>query len=349
MAGSIPTTTYAAWTANWDTPVDHLMRGRDDSQDNHLVVAKDGSGRYQTVQDAVNAASALRLRGHRRRIVIYVKAGVYEEIVTVASILTDLTMMGDGMGSTIITGSRSVAGGYTTFSSPTFSVFGDRFIGTGITFRNSYGPGSQAVALLSGSDQSVFYRCAIEGYQDTLCVYTQRQFYRECNIMGTIDFIFGNAAVVIQNSKILLRRPNRGEANVITAQGRTDPNQNTGIVIQFSRITAADDLWPVRHSVKSFLGRPWMKYSRTVYLQNDISSAIDRLGWMAFKGNFALNTLYYAEFKNTGPGSVMSSRVRWRGFHIIIRPAAVRKFTVANFIAGGAWLPAAHVPHFLGL
>lgn len=86
-----------------------------------FVVAKDGSSRYRTVQAAVNAASARRLRRHRRRIVIYVKAGVYNEIVTVVSSLTDLTMIGDGMGKTIITGSRSVARGYTTFSSPTFS------------------------------------------------------------------------------------------------------------------------------------------------------------------------------------------------------------------------------------
>ena len=228
-------------------------------------------------------------------------------------------------------------------------VFGDRFIATGITFRNTYGPGSQAVALLSGYDQSVFYRCSIEGYQDTLCVYTQRQFYRECDIYGTIDFIFGNAAVVIQNSNIFVRRPNHGEANVITAQGRTDPNQNTGIVIQFSNIRAAPELWPLRRTVKSFLGRPWMLYSRTVYLQNKIDGIIHPQGWMPFNGQFALNSLYYAEFKNTGPGATMRYRVKWRGYHIIVRPSLVKKFTVSNFIAGGAWLPASRVPFHLGL
>lgn len=228
-------------------------------------------------------------------------------------------------------------------------MFGDRFIAVGITFRNTYGPGSQAVALLSGSDQSVYYRCNFEGYQDTLCVYTQRQFYRECNIFGTIDFIFGNAAVVIQNCNILLRRPNHGESNVITAQGRTDPNQNTGIVIQFSQIRAAADLWPVRGKVKSFLGRPWMAYSRTVYMQNTIDGVINPLGWLPYNGNFGLNTLYYAEFKNKGGGSMMRNRVKWRGYHIIVRPSLVQKFTVANFIAGADWLPASQVPFSLGL
>lgn len=228
-------------------------------------------------------------------------------------------------------------------------MFGDRFIATGITFRNSYGPGSQAVALLSGSDQSVFYRCGIEGYQDTLCVYTQRQFYRECDIFGTIDFIFGNAAAVIQNSNIFVRKPNHGEANVITAQGRTDPNQNTGIVIQFCHIRPAAEFVPYQSAVKSFLGRPWMAYSRTVYLQNTIDGIIDPLGWLPFNGNFALSTLYYVEFKNRGRGSSVRSRVRWRGYHVIVLPSMVRKFTVSSFIAGAAWLPASRVPYYLEL
>ena len=107
----------------------------------------------------------------------------------------------------------------------------------------------------------------MEGYQDTLMVHSQRQFYRECYIFGTIDFIFGNAAVVFQNCIILPRRPLHGQSNVITAQGRADPFQNTGISIQNSIIQPAADLKPVIRSVTTYLGRPWMKYSRTVILK----------------------------------------------------------------------------------
>ncbi|KAJ6410663.1 hypothetical protein OIU84_007420 [Salix udensis] len=117
-------------------------------------------------------------------------------------------LVGDGMRKTIITGSRSVGGGYTTYSSATAAVTGDGFIARGITFRNTAGPqNNQAVALRSGSDLSVFYRCGFEGYQDTLYVHSQRQFYKECYIYGTVDFIFGNAAVVLQNCMIYARRP----------------------------------------------------------------------------------------------------------------------------------------------
>ncbi|KAG0458864.1 hypothetical protein HPP92_021992 [Vanilla planifolia] len=292
----------------------------------NIVVAKDGSGRFRTIRAAVNAATRRRLKGIKHRIVIYVKAGVYTETINVKSSLYDLTLTGDGIG-----------------------VFGDGFIASGITFRNTFGPGSQAVALLSGSDRSIFYRCSIEGYQDTLCVYSQRQFYRECDIYGTIDFIFGNAAVVIQKSNIILRNPRLGECNVITAQGRTNRNQNTGIVIQFCSIRAAPDLRAAERKVQSYLGRPWQLYARTVYLENYIEGVIDPTGWLPFVGRFGLDTLFYAEFKNSGPGSKLSMRVKWRGFHVIERASLVQPFTVRNFITGGVWIPPTGVPFALGL
>lgn len=104
------------------------------------------------------------------------------------------------------------------------AVTGEGFIARGITFRNTAGPqNNQAVAMRSGSDLSVFYRCGFEGYQDTLYVHSQRQFYKECYIYGTVDFIFGNAAVVLQNCMIMARRAMLGQQNVVTAQGRSDP------------------------------------------------------------------------------------------------------------------------------
>ncbi|PKA46492.1 Pectinesterase 2 [Apostasia shenzhenica] len=316
-----------------------------------FIVAQDGSGKFKTIKEALDAAAALR-RSTGRRIVIYVKTGVYSEILNIVSSLSDITMTGDGKGKTIITGCRSVAGGYTTLSCPIFSVFSDGFMAIGMTFRNTFGPGSQAVALLSGSDRSVFYRCSFEGYQDTLCVYSQRQFYRECDISGTIDFIFGNAVAVIQSCNIFVRKPSKGEANVITAQGRTDQYQNTGIVIQFCRVTAAPEFLPVLRMVKSYLGRPWQRYSRAVFMQSFIDCIIDPAGWLPFDGDFALDTLYYAEYNNTGPGSgsrILRQRVKWRGFHLILRPSLIGQFTVGRFIAGGSWLPATGVPFTPGL
>lgn len=215
-----------------------------------------------------------------------------------------------------------------------------------MTFRNTAGATShQAVALRSGSDLSVFYRCSFEGYQDTLYVYSDRQFYRECNVYGTVDFIFGNAAVVFQSCNIYARNP-PNKINTITAQGRSDPNQNTGISIHSCRVTAASGL---QSSVRTYLGRPWKAYSRTVFMKAYLGSLINPVGWLPWSGNFALKTLYYGEYMNTGPGSSTANRVSWPGFHVIKSAAEASKFTVGGFIAGGSWLPATGVPYTSGL
>ncbi|GKA68251.1 pectinesterase 2-like protein [Tanacetum coccineum] len=311
----------------------------------NVVVAQDGSGNFRTIAAAIAAAGK---RSGSGRYVIHVKAGVYKENIEVGKKLKNIMLLGDGIGKTIITGSKSVGGGTTTFKSATLAVVGDGFIGRGITVRNTAGPGNhQAVALRSGSDLSVFYQCSFEGYQDTLYVHSNRQFYKNCDIYGTVDFIFGNAAAVLQNCNIYARKP-PNKTNTLTAQGRTDQNQNTGISIHNCRVTAASDLKGVS-GVKTYLGRPWKQYSRTVFLKTNLDSLIDPAGWMPWSGNFALNTLYYGEYMNTGPGASTSRRVNWKGYHVITSSTEASKFTVGNFIAGGSWLPATSVPFTSGL
>ncbi|RVW22275.1 Pectinesterase 2 [Vitis vinifera] len=248
-----------------------------------------------------------------------------------------------------VTGSKSVGGGSTTFKSATVAVVGDGFIARGMTFRNTAGASNhQAVALRSGSDLAVYYQCSFEGYQDTLYTYSERQFYRGCDIYGTVDFIFGNAAVVFQNCNIYARNP-PNKINTVTAQGRTDPNQNTGISIHDCKVTAASDLKPVQGSVKTYLGRPWKEYSRTVFLKTYLDSLINSAGWLEWSGHFALNTLYYGEYMNTGAGSSTSGRVKWAGYHVITSSTEAAKFTVGNFISGNSWLPSTNVPFTSGL
>ncbi|KAF2304233.1 hypothetical protein GH714_028766 [Hevea brasiliensis] len=132
------------------------------------------------------------------------------------------------------------------------SVVGDGYMARVITFENIAGPSkNQAVALRVGSGQSAFYRCDVIAYQDTLYIHTLRQFYVKCIIIGSVDFIFGNAAAVFQDCDIHARRP-----NPVTAQGREDPIQNPGIVIQNCRIGATQDLLAVQDSFQSYLGGP---------------------------------------------------------------------------------------------
>lgn len=230
------------------------------------------------------------------------------------------------------------------------AAVGEKFLARDITFQNTAGPSKhQAVALRVGSDLSAFYRVDILAYQDSLYVHSNRQFFEGCLVAGTVDFIFGNAAVVLQNCDIHARKPNSGQKNMVTAQGRTDPNQNTGIVIQKSRIGATSDLQAVKGSFKTFLGRPWKEYSRTVIMQSAISDIIDPAGWHEWSGTFALDTLFYGEYANTGAGAGISNRVTWKGFKVITSATEAQTFTPGSFIAGGSWLSSTGFPFSLGL
>lgn len=228
---------------------------------------------------------------------------------------------------------------------------GDGFIAHGITFQNTAGPeNGQAVALLSSSDCSVFYRCGFEGYQDTLFVYSQRQFYQNCDIYGTIDFIFGNAAVVLQNCNIYARKPVPGAEIVVTAQARHDLNQTTGISIMNSRVIAAPELIPVVGQYKAYLGRPWDRYSCVVYMETFLDSLVDPAGWLQWDDNpTTLSTLFFGEYRNSGPGSSTQGRVKWPGYKVITDESTAQLFTVANLINGQSWLPNTGVPFFSGL
>lgn len=230
------------------------------------------------------------------------------------------------------------------------AAVGERFLARDITFQNTAGPSKhQAVALRVGSDLSAFYKCDVLAYQDSLYVHSNRQFFINCLIVGTVDFIFGNAAVVLQDCDIHARRPNAGQKNMVTAQGRTDPNQNTGIVIQKCRIAATSDLQSVQSSFPTYLGRPWKEYSRTVVMQSSITNVIQPAGWFEWNGNFALDTLYYGEYKNTGAGAGTSGRVKWKGYKVITSASEAQGFTPGSFIAGGSWLGSTTFPYSLGL
>lgn len=312
----------------------------------NVVVAKDGSGNYKTVKEAVAAAPNNSIT----RYVIYVKRGTYKENVEVGKKQKNLMMVGDGMNSTIITGSLNVVDGSTTFNSATLAAVGDGFIAQDMWFQNTAGPEKhQAVALRVGADQSVINRCRIDAYQDTLYTHSNRQFYRDSYITGTVDFIFGNAAVVFQNCQIVARKPSSGQNNMVTAQGRTDPNQNTGTSIQKCKVIASSDLEPVKGTVRSYLGRPWKEYSRTVVMQSTIGDHIDPTGWSIWSGDFALNTLYYGEYANSGPGAGTSKRVNWAGYHVIENTSEAQNFTVAGLIQGGSWLKSTGVSFTEGL
>ncbi|KAK6147537.1 hypothetical protein DH2020_018449 [Rehmannia glutinosa] len=236
----------------------------------NLTVAKDGSGDYRTINEAVQAMP----KRSKERFFIYVKKGEYKEQVVVHSDCWNLMIYGDGMKKTVVSGSLNYADGVATYDSGTFIAEGRGFIAKDMGFKNTAGPAKlQAVALRSSSDESIFYRCHIDAYQDTLYAHTNRQFYRECD-----------------NS--------------------------------IRNLTA-----------KTFLGRPWNNYSTTVVMETYIQGIVDPMGWTPWEPDSeAPDTIFYAEYMNTGPGSVLNQRVMWPGYRPNITEEEAEKFYVEPFI-----------------
>lgn len=229
------------------------------------------------------------------------------------------------------------------------AVSGEGFLARDITIMNTAGPEKhQAVALRVNADFVALYRCVIDGYQDTLYTHSFRQFYRECDIYGTIDYIFGNAAVVFQGCNIVSKLPMPGQFTVVTAQSRDSPDEDTGISMQNCSIFATEDLLNSSTRVNSYLGRPWRGYSRTVLMESFIDEFIDGSGWTKWAGGEGLDTLYYGEYNNNGPGSDTSKRVNWSGYHIMGYEDAFN-FTTTEFITGDGWLGSTSFPYDNGI
>ncbi|KAL5081755.1 hypothetical protein RYX36_010176 [Vicia faba] len=179
---------FPSWVSNKDR---RLLESRIGDIHANVVVAKDGSGKFKTVAEAVATAPD----NGKTRYVIYVKRGTYKEKVEIGKKKTNVMLVGDGMDATIITGSLNFIDGTTTFNSATVAAVGDGFIAQDIGFQNTAGPEKhQAVALRVGADQSVINRCKIDAFQDTLlrtsslqnslsnCFSTQNHFHQQFRI-----------------------------------------------------------------------------------------------------------------------------------------------------------------------
>ncbi|KAL9261658.1 putative pectinesterase/pectinesterase inhibitor 41 [Drosera capensis] len=217
----------------------------------------------------------------------------------------------------------SVIDGWTTFNSATFAVVADGFIAVNMTSRTRQEPSSNKQLLSAMEPISPHSTAAALRHTKTRSAVSQ-----DCNIFP--------------------RQPLQGQFNTITAQGRTDTNQNTGTSIQGATITAAPDLASSNFTVETYLGRPWKNYSTTVFMESYMDAVINPVGWHEWSGTFALDTLYYAEYDKRGPGSSTTDRVTWPRYHIIDANTA-ENFTVSNVISGDDWLPATGLPYTDGL
>jgi pectinesterase len=292
-----------------------------------VVVAQDGSGDFPTIQRAVDHALD-NAPANRGRLIIEIRPGTYKERVILPKDMPDVTFRGSDAKTTIITSDMSakVAGG--TFLSATVTVYGDGFEAENITFENTFGQGSQAVALTLYSDRAILRQCRFLGWQDTLYAASGRQYYVDSYIAGATDFIFGNAAAVFDHCEIHASGP-----GYLTAQSRTLPDGPTGYVFQNCRLTAEPNVKNIP------LGRPWRNYSRVIYLDCWMGDHIAAAGWNNWGKPEAEKTTFYAEYNSDGPGGKSSARAPWAK-HLTEEEA--KQFRPEVFLRGDDnWNPAA--------
>lgn len=333
----------------------------------NVTVARDGTGNYRTISEAVASIP----ENDRSRFVIHVKEGYYVENVNVTKNKHNVVVYGDGITKTVVSSNlnRIDKPNIATFQTATFckpinfcftvrfgfnwvrlicfgfaAVSGTWFVVKDMKFVNTAGPKKrQAVAFHSNARQSVIYRCAFEGHQDTLYAHAGKQFYRDCDIVGTVDFICGHAAAVFQNCTIRPRQPLPDQLNTVTAQSSADPNANLGFSIINSKI------YPFRGeclTAPTYLGRPWKNYSTVVVMKTLIEKLIDPKGWVQWNNTLGPPpTLTYGEYMNYGPGSGVVNRVSWIGYKPKMTDEEAHKYTVDALINQHGWLRGTCVPY----
>jgi pectinesterase len=291
-----------------------------------FVVATDGSGDFQTVQAAINAVPPLR----KNRTRIFIKKGIYKEKLLLPPTATELTLVGEDVMHTILTfddfASRKNLFGEEmgTSSSSSFFIFGDGFEAENITFENSAGPVGQAVAVRIDGDRAKFVNCRFLGNQDTLYPHgkNSRQYYKNCYIEGTVDFIFGWSTAVFDSCQIFCKAP-----GYITAAS-TEEQTKVGFVFLNCQISGSAPAQSV------YLGRPWRPFAKTVFIGCEMSEVIHPQGWHNWEKTDAERTSYYAEFNNFGPGASTKNRVQWAHF---LTAEEAKQYTLEELL--GDWKP----------
>lgn len=276
------------------------------AKDYDFIVAQDGTGDFRTVQEAINAVPDFRKEKETR---IYIRNGVYKEKLVLAECKINVTLIGESAAKTILMyddfASRPNSFGENkgTSGSSSFYVYGHDFHAFNITFANYAGPVGQAVALFVAGNRAVFVGCRFLGYQDTLYTYgkTSKQYYKNCYIEGTVDFIFGSSTAFFEGCEI--HSIGRG---YLTAAS-TPEGTAYGYVFHDCRLTARPGVERV------MLGRPWRPYAKTVFVNCRMGSHIAPEGWFNW-GVEKEKTAFYAEAGSKtlcGKDVDVSKRVAW--------------------------------------
>lgn len=286
---------YPSWKKKYDSSAKNQSKTAYD-----IVVAQDGSGDYESIVEAIKNTKAFPYD----QITIFIKNGIYKEKVKIHEWNSNLSLIGESKENTIITYddyfNKVGLGRNSTFYTYTLLVEANNVVLKNLTIENSSGDVGQAVALSVFSDEVAIINCKLLGNQDTLYASGKgKQYYKDCYIEGTTDFIFGSATAFFENCEIYSKKD-----SYITAAS-TQKDALFGYVFKDCKLTAAEGVQKV------YLGRPWRMYAKTIFINSEMGGHILPEGWHNWSKPEAENTAFYAEFENSGKGFQPEKRVPW--------------------------------------
>ncbi|BBC37492.1 Pectinesterase [Streptomyces graminofaciens] len=288
-----------------------------------LYVDAGGAGDFTTVQAAVTAASG---SGYT----LVIARGVYRETVAVSTARTEMTWIGaSGNARDVVVvydnaaGTPKPGGGtYGTTGSATTLVQAAGFTARDITFANDWLradhpeiTGTQAVAIKVQGDRSLFDRCRFLGHQDTLYADSMalgtfaRQYFRDCYAEGDVDFVFGRATAVFERCHFhtLTRTDLTGAPYGFVFAPSTAGANPRGYLVTGSRVTSEAP------NAYYKLARPWVPSSDTTarpmltVRETRLGAGIDAVApYTNMSAGFPWQDQRFAEYRNTGPGAVIS-------------------------------------------
>lgn len=309
----------------WQSNLQRKIKQKQPLDIYNLVVAKDGSGDFTTIQEAINAAKGFP----DKRVTIKIKNGTYNEKVTVYEWNTNTSIIGEDKKQTIITYDDYFdginLGRNSTFHTPTFKVEANDFYMANVTIQNTAGEVGQAVALSVNATRVKIENCNIKGNQDTLYTTGEgaRQYYKDCYIEGTTDFIFGQATAFFENCEI------RSKSNSYITAASTPKGELFGYVFNNCRLTAVENVDEV------YLGRPWRTYAKTVFMNSELGNHITPEGWHNWSNTKAERFSFYAEYNNKGAGYQPEQRVNW-SYQLLKKEA--KEYTKSNILGENPWV-----------
>jgi pectin methylesterase-like acyl-CoA thioesterase len=289
------------------------------------VVAKDGSGNYETVQAAIDAAPAQRGTPW----LIFVKNGQYKEHIDIPKTKPYMHIIGQDRDKAVILNDALSGGENAVHVSvgATVTVNSDNCFFENITLENSYGhekqAGPQALALNTGGDRIALNNVALLSYQDTWITTStsnNRHYIKNSLIEGAVDFIYNSGNVYLDGDTLEINRPSGGY--IVAPSHAADVKW--GYVFQNNIIRAhkgvdVKDVW---------LGRPWHNEPKTVFINTQTFINLPAKGWYNTMGGLPALWAEYNTVDANGNPVDLSQRESY--YYYMNGNQKVEKFGVKN-------------------